>query len=69
MAHSLMYGCAKAGLDCAIATPKDYACDAEVVANAKDDFKKSGKTLLLTDDPAAAIADADIVYTDTDGDF
>lgn len=65
MAHSLMYGCAKAGLDCAIATPKDYACDAEVVANAKDDFKKSGKTLLLTDDPAAAIADADIVYTDT----
>ena len=65
MAHSLMYGCAKAGLDCAIATPKEYACDAEVVANAKDDFKKSGKTLLLTDDPAAAIADADIVYTDT----
>ena len=65
MAHSLMYGCAKAGLDCAIAAPKDYQCDAEVIANAKDDFKQSGRTLLLTDDPAEAISGAYIVYTDT----
>ena len=65
MAHSIMYGCAKAGLDCAIATPEQYQCDAEVVANAKDDFKKSGKNLIITSDPVEAIKDADIVYTDT----
>ena len=67
MAHSLMYGCAKAGMNCAIATPDDtrYQCDAEVVANAKDDFKKSGKELILTNDPVEAIKDADVVYTDT----
>lgn len=65
MAHSLMYGCAKAGLDCAIATPDDYQCDSEVVANAKDDFKKSGRELIITSDPAEAIKNADIVYTDT----
>ena len=65
MAHSLMYGCAKAGMDCAIATPDGYKCDAGVVENAKDDFKKSGKTLLLTEDPVEAIKDADVVYTDT----
>ena len=65
MAHSLMYGCAKAGLDCAIATPDDYQCDAEVVANAKDDFKKSGRELILTNDPVEAIKNADVVYTDT----
>ena len=65
MAHSLMYGCAKAGMDCAIATPDAYQCDAEVVANAKDDFKKSGRELILTNDPVKAIADADVVYTDT----
>jgi ornithine carbamoyltransferase len=65
MAHSLMYGCAKAGLDCAIATPDNYQCDSEVVANAKDDFKKSGKELILTNDPVEAIKNADIVYTDT----
>lgn len=65
MAHSIMYGCAKAGLDCAIATPEQYRCDAEVVANAKDDFKRSGKKLVITSDPVEAIKDADIVYTDT----
>ena len=65
MAHSLMYGCAKAGLDCAIATPDSYQCDSEVVANAKDDFKKYGSELILTNDPKEAIKDADVVYTDT----
>lgn len=65
MAHSLMYGCAKAGLDCAVATPDDYQCDSEVVANAKDDFKKSGRELIITNDPVEAIKNADIVYTDT----
>lgn len=65
MAHSLMYGCAKAGMDCAIATPDNYRCDSEVVANAKDDFKKSGRELILTNDPVEAIKNADVVYTDT----
>ncbi len=65
MAHSIMYGCAKAGLDCAIAAPKGYECDPEVVANAKDDFKKSGRSLILTEDPIEAVKNADIVYTDT----
>lgn len=65
MVHSIMYGCAKAGLDCAIATPKKYQCDEEVVSNAKDDFKKSGKQLIITEDPIEAIKNADIVYTDT----
>ncbi len=67
MAHSIMYGCAKAGLDCAIATPADsrYTCDDEVVSNARDDFKKSGRELIITNDPVEAIRNADIVYTDT----
>lgn len=65
MAHSIMYGCAKAGLDCAIATPEQYQCDAEVVENAKEDFKASGKSLIITRDPVEAIKNADIVYTDT----
>ncbi len=65
MAHSIMYGCAKAGLDCAIATPEGYQCDAEVVDNAKADFKASGRELILTQDPIEAIKNADVVYTDT----
>ena len=65
MAHSLMYGCAKVGMDCAIATPENYRCDEEVVENAKADFKEGGSELILTTDPAEAIKDADVVYTDT----
>ncbi len=65
MAHSIMYGCAKAGINCAIAAPADYSCDVEVTENAKADFKAAGRELLLTEDPEEAIKDADIVYTDT----
>ena len=52
-------------MDCAIATPADYKCDGEVVENAKADFKAAGANLLLTEDPAEAIRNADVVYTDT----
>ena len=55
MAHSLLYGCAKVGMDIAVATPAGYACDAEVVAQAKDDAKQSGSDMLITTDPEAAI--------------
>lgn len=65
MAHSIMYGCGKMGLDCSIATPKGYAPLEEVEQNAKEDFKKSGAKLVITEDPVEAIKDADIVYTDT----
>ena len=65
MAHSIMYGAAKAGMNCAIATPNGYQCDGEVIENAKSDFKASGKILTLTNDPVEAISNADVVYTDT----
>lgn len=65
MAHSIMYGCAKVGIDCAIASPEGYMPDSEVTQNAKDDAKKSGADLVITTDPVVAIKNADIVYTDT----
>lgn len=65
MAHSIMYGAAKAGMHCAIATPDEYRCDEEVIDNAKSDFKASGKILTLTNDPVEAVSGADVVYTDT----
>ena len=65
MAHSLLYGGAKVGMEIAIATPKQYECDPEVVKNALEDAKATGTKLLLTNDPVEAIKDADIVYADT----
>lgn len=65
MANSIMYGCGKMGIDCAIASPEGYMPDAQVIENAKEDFKKSGAKLLITEDAVEAIKNADIVYTDT----
>lgn len=65
IAHSLLYGCAKVGMDVAIASPKAYSCHEDIVANAKDDARKTGAKVLMTEDPTEAIKDADVVYTDT----
>lgn len=65
MANSLLYGCTKVGMDIAVATPAGYACPDEVVENAKADAKASGCTVTITNDPAEAVKDADVVCTDT----
>ncbi len=65
MAHSIMYGCGKMGIDCAIASPEGYMPNQDVIDTAKEDFKNSGADLVITQDPVEAIKNADIVYTDT----
>ncbi len=65
IAHSLLYGCAKVGMNLSIATPEGYECDETVVKNALADAKKTGAKIVLTHSPEEAIADADAVYADT----
>lgn len=65
VANSLLHGCAKVGMDIAVATPKGYECDAGIIAEAMEDAKLSGSTITLTEDPVEAVKDADVVYTDT----
>lgn len=65
VAHSLLYACAKAGMDVSIGSPKGYECNPEIVANAKEDAKLTDCKVVLTNDPVEAIKDADVVYTDT----
>ncbi len=65
IAHSLLYGCAKVGMNLSIATPKGYECDETVVKNALSDAEKTGAKIVLTHSPEEAIADADAVYADT----
>lgn len=64
MAHSLMMGAAKLGMNIAVASPEGYGPDADMTQNAKDVASRQGSTVLVTQDPKEAIADADIVYTD-----
>ncbi len=65
IAHSLLHGCAKVGMDISVASPEGYQCDPEMVSQALEDAKKSGSKVVMTKDPVEAIKDADVVYTDT----
>jgi len=54
VANSLLHGCAKVGMDIAVASPKGYECDSRIVEEAKEDAKASGANILLTEDPEEA---------------
>jgi ornithine carbamoyltransferase len=62
--NSLMFGCAKVGIDIAVATPKGYEPDEEIVYLAKQDALKHGVTVEITNNPVEAVKDADVVVTD-----
>ncbi len=64
MAHSLMYGGPKCGVNVAIATPKGYEPDAGVTANATSDAAAAGTKMLVTNDAVEAVESAHVVYTD-----
>ena len=64
MAHSLLHGCAKVGMNISIASPSGYTPLESVVAESKKDAKYMGSKIEILNDPIAAVKDADIVYTD-----
>ena len=64
MAHSLMFGAPKLGMNIAVATPGGYAPDAEVVAAAQSDAQTAGTKITLTHSIEEAVRGADIVETD-----
>ena len=64
MAHSLLNGCSKVGMNIAIASPSGYKPDKDIVENAKKFAKYMGSKIEILDDPVAAVKNADIVYTD-----
>lgn len=65
MAHSYLLGAPLVGMDIRIATPKGYACDADVVARAKALAKEYGTAVTITSDPKVAVKGAHAVATDT----
>lgn len=64
MAHSLMMGGAKFGMNVAIATPEGYEVDADVAKQSQEFAEQHGASITLTHDPKEAVADADVIYTD-----
>ena len=59
MANSLIVGCLKVGMDVTVACPEGYYPDRSVL-----DFTKSYSNFSLVNDPKAAAADADVLFTD-----
>lgn len=66
MANSLMIGAAKMGMHFVIGAPKSLFPDPALVEECKKMAKdcESGATIEFTEDPKAAVLNADVIYTD-----
>ncbi|HIU63437.1 MAG TPA: ornithine carbamoyltransferase [Candidatus Avacidaminococcus intestinavium] len=64
MTHSLMFACAKVGMNMVCACPKGYQPDAEVLRLSQEDALKTGCTIEINEDLLAAAKGADVLYTD-----
>jgi len=64
MAHSLLHGAPKVGMNVAVATPKGYEVQDAYLDNARRDAEAAGTAVETTHDPRAAVAGASCVYTD-----
>ncbi|HEX2222027.1 MAG TPA: ornithine carbamoyltransferase [Candidatus Limnocylindria bacterium] len=62
--HSLLLAGATAGLEMRVATPAGYEPDASVVSEAGTLARLSGGSVVVGDDPRAAVKGVDAVYTD-----
>jgi ornithine carbamoyltransferase len=65
MANSYLIACALAGMHVAMASPAQYSPDPAVVERAKSIAAATGGSILLHQKPAEAVANADVVVTDT----
>jgi len=63
--HSWLMLSAKLGFELRVATPKDYACDSAIVAEALEIAKSSRAKISFSHDPKEAVKGANVVTTDT----
>lgn len=64
MAHSLMFACAKAGMNMVCASPKGYQPNPEILRMAQEDAEKTGCSITVDEDMFRAAQGADVLYTD-----
>ncbi|RLV55456.1 ornithine carbamoyltransferase [Aeromicrobium phragmitis] len=65
MGHSYLLGGATAGMHVRVGAPFGYQPDVTIVADAERIAEQTGGSILVTDDPQAAVAGADVVMTDS----
>ncbi|MBR3205798.1 MAG: ornithine carbamoyltransferase [Bacillus sp. (in: Bacteria)] len=64
MAHSLMIGAAKTGMEMVVAAPEKYLPDEKVTNKAQEIANETGAKISVTTDAAEAVQNADFIYTD-----
>lgn len=64
VANSLIFGAALSGMTFAIASPPGFEISGDVVAKAKSLAIKTDASLYFSHDPAEAVREADVIYTD-----
>ena len=64
MAHSLMFACAKVGMNMICASPKGYQPDPEILRLAQEDAAQTGCSITVEEDLFKAAKGADVLYTD-----
>ncbi|MGE3268207.1 MAG: ornithine carbamoyltransferase [Chloroflexota bacterium] len=65
VAHSLMLAAPMVGLNVRVATPSGFAPDAGITRKAEELAEDVGSEMRVIEDPYAAVAGADFIYTDT----
>jgi ornithine carbamoyltransferase len=64
MAHSLMLGAAKTGMNCRIVCPADYQPDSQILQRARKEASQNGCHIEVTHKVQGSGKGADVVYTD-----
>ncbi|MFZ5634373.1 MAG: ornithine carbamoyltransferase [Bacillota bacterium] len=64
IAHSLLFGCAKTGVNITVASPEGYQPRPEIVTAAVEDARETGAVIRIVTDPVEAVTGADVVVTD-----
>jgi ornithine carbamoyltransferase len=62
--HSLLFGCAKVGINMRVATPPKYEPQKDIVAIAQKYASETGAKITLTHSAEEAVKKADIIYSD-----
>ncbi len=64
VAHSLLFGATRVGMEIAVATPPGYEMDEGYLAAAREEAERAGTSIEVGHDPRAAARGASCVYTD-----
>ena len=64
MAHSLLHGCSKIGMNISVASPQGFQPNKMIVDEATENAKKFKSKVEVLIDPFEAVKNADVIYTD-----